>query len=528
MLNTDTTAPNVDTAVIFYPRGGSAQVVRYLNRELDRRGSQTLVHAGSLGHPGDPGHAPTFYHGLRLHSYDYNEAYAKFVAGKDSQAGPRPFHPSYEDRSMPGRRCPDPMFSATAPPAAARLANAWTAHLRGRSTSPDVLHLHHLSHLQTAARRAYPHTPRVTTLHGTEMKQLQGIRERLALAEHLQTTVDALAITLDPDRPATLHRLTHEHQLDGDQQQLLAGTDWGKWQWSRYWDRAIATAVRHAGRIICVSEHERDLARELFPHLAHTDIPVITNGVDTTRFRPAELSDEQRLAFLHRWLVSDPRGWAEGQKTGSIRYEADDLARLRDPRTGHLRPLLLWVGRFLDFKRVPVLLRAFAQLSKELQTPPALLMWGGYPGECEGEHPQEIARRLGIEQDVYFVGWRGHDELPDGLTVADLMVAPAVREPFGMVYIEAMAAGCPPIATATGGPARTITPDGPDANGWLVRPDDTDDLAAAIKQALVNPLERTRRAATGAAHAARTYGWSYVADRYITEYETAIANGDGR
>ncbi|MET9341840.1 glycosyltransferase [Nonomuraea sp. NPDC003804] len=97
-------------------------------------------------------------------------------------------------------------------------------------------------------------------------------------------------------------------------------------------------------------------------------------------------------------------------------------------------------------------------------------MWGGYPGEHEGPHPADLAHDLDIDDDVFFLGWRGHDELPAGLNCADLMVAPAVNEPFGMVYIEAMACGTPPIATATGGPARTITATGPHANGWTVRP----------------------------------------------------------
>ncbi|AUA17112.1 D-inositol-3-phosphate glycosyltransferase [Streptomyces malaysiensis subsp. malaysiensis] len=70
------------------------------------------------------------------------------------------------------------------------------------------------------------------------------------------------------------------------------------------------------------------------------------------------------------------------------------------------------------------------------------------------------------------IGWRDHEELPTGLSCADLMVAPAVGAPFGMVYLEAMACGTPPIATTTDGPARTIKATGTHATGWLVAPDD--------------------------------------------------------
>ncbi|MCC4319483.1 glycosyltransferase family 4 protein [Streptomyces malaysiensis] len=68
--------------------------------------------------------------------------------------------------------------------------------------------------------------------------------------------------------------------------------------------------------------------------------------------------------------------------------------------------------------------------------------------------------------------WRDHEELPTGLSCADLMVSPAVGAPFGMVYLEAMACGTPPIATTTDGPARTIKATGTHATGWLVAPDD--------------------------------------------------------
>ncbi|MGW2545697.1 glycosyltransferase, partial [Kitasatospora sp. NPDC001574] len=136
-----------------------------------------------------------------------------------------------------------------------------------------------------------------------------------------------------------------------------------------------------------------------------------------------------------------------------------------------------------------------------LRRTPVLLMWGGYPGECEGRHPVSIAADLGISDSVFFTGWRGHDDLPSGLQVADVMAAPAVREPFGMVYCEALSAGCPPIATSTGGPARIITGAGDNANGWLIAPDSSDDLAAALVHALTDKRERSRRAANGAVHA---------------------------
>ncbi|MGW2984142.1 glycosyltransferase family 4 protein [Streptomyces goshikiensis] len=508
----------LDTAIQFWPRGGSAQVVRYLLRELQTRGVTTRLHAASLGMPGDPSHGPTFYKGLDLHAYDHNAAMAAFRRGENPQAGTWPFHPSYEDRG----HCPDPLYSAVAPAGADRLTQAWTRHLTAhRSPDATLLHLHHLSHLQTAAHAAYPGLPRVTTLHGTELKHLAMMKERLGLAQRVRTSPVDLARLLHGDNPGRVSeavRLARAASLDDADMTLLTATAWQKWAHCDHWVDRLHQAAAHAGLIGVVSEHDRDLAGRLL-HL-DTPPPVIPNGVDTRAFRPQHLDQAQRLKLLRHWLVTDPRGWAPGQAAGSIRYTDTDLLRLTD-RHGRLRPLLLWVGRYLDFKRVPVLLEAFATARAHLETPPVLLMWGGYPGEYEGTHPATLAADLGISEDVFFVGWRGHDELPAGLNCADLMVAPAVDEPFGMVYLEAMACGTPPIATATGGPSRTIIAAGPAATGWLVHPDDPDDLATTLAVALRNHEERRRRSTNARAHIETTYSWARTADHYRDLYTAA-------
>ncbi|MFC5719172.1 glycosyltransferase family 4 protein [Streptomyces gamaensis] len=510
--------PSMDTVVLFYPRGGSAQVIRYLLRELNTRGWTNRLHAGSLGTPGDPSHGPSFYQGLDLHPYDYNDAFAAFRRGDNPQDTPLPFHPSYEDRGD----CPDPLFSAVPPLDADGLTRAWTRHLAAhRSTDTDLVHLHHLSHLQTSVRAAYPNTPVVTTLHGTELKLIDGMARRVNLAQRLGISLRDLARLLHTDNPhrrAEAQRFATAAALDAADTELLTITAWQKWLYSPYWLTRLRQAVFHAGHLLAVSEHDRDLAQRLFD-LDH-ELPVIPNGVDARTFRPQQLDEQHCLEYLRHWLVTDPHGWAPGCVPGSLRYSDTDLRRFRDP-AGNLRPLLLWVGRFLDFKRIPVLLRAFTVARARLDPAPVLLMWGGYPGEYEGQHPFELAKDLKIEDDVFFAGWRGHDELPTGLACADLMVAPAVGEPFGMVYLEAMACGTPPIATATGGPLHTIVPDGPRATGWLVKPDDPDDLADTLINALANTAERKRRSANGRSRIETTYSWSRTADRYVAAYHQA-------
>ena len=117
-----------------------------------------------------------------------------------------------------------------------------------------------------------------------------------------------------------------------------------------------------------------------------------------------------------------------------------------DPASGAPRPVLMFVGRFLGFKRVPLLIRAYARARARMAVPVPLVIWGGMPGEWEGEHPHTVATREGVD-GVFFTGWRGHDDLPLGLSCADTFVAPSTDEPFGLVYLEAMACELPVIGT---------------------------------------------------------------------------------
>ncbi len=370
-------ALTLDSAHIFFPRGGSAPMNRYLLGELGRRGLTTRLHAGSLGQPGDPGHAATFYSGLDVAAYDYNPAAAAFQNGEDAQHHPNfPFHPSYEDRG----EVPDRMFSAVSPSATANLTHAWTRHLvRNRSSDTQLVHLHHLSHLQAAARAAYGGVPTLTTLHGTELKQMEGMAQYIALAERAGTSLLTLAEQLHSANPRRTDRaliIADRAGLNDADTATLLNTPWENWKFARSGLQALRAAVAEAGRVVTVSEHDRDLAHRLLP-LNGREVPVITNGVDTEVFAPRRMQDSDRMAQLRHWLITDPQGWAPGQAPGSIRYGDEDLNRLWDP-SGKLRPILLWVGRYLQFKAVPDLLNAFAIARGQLDPPPALVMWGGY------------------------------------------------------------------------------------------------------------------------------------------------------
>lgn len=147
------------------------------------------------------------------------------------------------------------------------------------------------------------------------------------------------------------------------------------------------------------------------------------------------------------------------------------------------------------------------------------MLVGGHPGEWEGEHPLATIRRLGAEQ-VFLAGWRPHDQLPQALNAADVLVLPSVAEAFGLALVEAMACGLPVIACDSHGPAEIVR-DG--ESGWLVAPDNEQTLEQTLIEAVTQPGERHRRGQQAAIEARQHYGWAAIASSVAALYEEVIA-----
>ena len=443
---------HVVSASMFFPRGGSAHVLRALATNLPRHGWDVTVLSGSRHDQGGHGDARRFYQGLDVREVDYTPA----LHSPDPQRPPRsvaPMHPSFEDRPD----APDPVFAKLDDAAYERHVATWAAAL-DQAPYADVLHLHHLTPINEAAARTRPDTPVVAHLHGTELLMLERIAE---------------------GAPASgAHAVA--------------------------WAERMRRWARRAERVVLLDETQRRRARDLLG-VEPDRCVVVPNGFDPTRFRPAERAPD-REAVWRRVLVEEPRGWRPGEPQGSVAYEAP-------PRPG--QPVVLYVGRFTEVKRVGLLVEAHARA----ETGAALVLVGGHPGEWEGEHPYDAIERTGAG-DVFLAGWHDHDELPALLQAADVLVLPSVREQFGQVLVEAMACAIPPIAVDRYGPAR-IVDDG--RTGWLVEPDDAEDLARALSEAVADEAERRRRGEEARREACALYSWPAIAGDLADVLESAAA-----
>jgi glycosyltransferase involved in cell wall biosynthesis len=322
----------------FFPRGGSAQVVRYLTAALIQAGWTPRIVAGSVGGTGNPGHAATFFAGLPVSAANFTPALDAWLRGEDPLDQPVPLHASYEDK----RGAPDRVLAGVSPELAARQVDSWRRLLAGlRPLAPVVLHLHHLTPLHDAAESVWPDVPVVTHLHGTELLMLEQI----------------------------------EQYSGGNGEGSRIGLP-ASWRYGGYWaDRLRATAQRSRHILAASTDHAARTVRIL--GVPEDRVTVIPNGVDTEYFRRLDRSARKRLALLRRWLVDDPRGWDESGRPGTVRYSLADLSAF-DGSTG-VHPVLLYVGRFTAVKRLPLLLRAYACVRSQLGPVAPLLIWGGYP-----------------------------------------------------------------------------------------------------------------------------------------------------
>jgi glycosyltransferase involved in cell wall biosynthesis len=449
--------------LLFFPRGGSAHAARNLATALPGAGWDATVLSGSLSIPSRPGDARAFYRGLDVRPVDMTAA----LEQPDPVLAEIPLHPSYEDR--PG--APDRVFASLDDAAFEHQVAVWARELAAAGAAEaDVLHLHHLTPLNAAAARVAPAVPVVGHLHGTELLMLDAIAE-------------------DPRR----------------------------WPYGPAWAERMRDWAAACRRLIVLSDSQVARAERLLGVDPACCVRV-ANGFDPATFKPRHVDHR---AHWRRHLVDEPQGWAPGEEAGSVRYEPEQLEAFSD--ADGETPVLLYVGRYTEVKRIGLLIEAYARAEPGFARRAPLVIVGGFPGEWEGEHPLETIRRTGAH-DVFLAGWHDHEELPSFLAASDVVVLPSVREQFGQVLVEGMACGLPCIAVDAYGPAEIVRPGD---TGWLVPPDDAGALGGALVEAVDDPEERRRRGERAAEDAHARFAWPALAREVAAVYDDATSLREG-
>lgn len=184
---------------------------------------------------------------------------------------------------------------------------------------------------------------------------------------------------------------------------------------SRQW---LANHFRDRLRLLGVSNAVRDDMRACLPKFKPEHIETLYNRIDVEAVQAEQVSREEARQHLKLPL----NAWVVGN-----------------------------VGRLHPDKDQTTLIKGFAKALPELPTGSVLAIMGS--GRLE-QQLKQLALELGVAESVHFLG-----QVPNGrryFKAFDLFALTSDHEPFGMVLLEAMAAGVPVIATDCGGAKEVV------------------------------------------------------------------------
>ena len=202
--------------------------------------------------------------------------------------------------------------------------------------------------------------------------------------------------------------------------------------------------IEEADAIIGMSHYEKNDLVKLYG-ASLEKISVIQPGVDLNLFKPMDKK------FAKQYLEID---------------------------TAHI---ILFVGRIEILKGIDILIEAFASLPNPSKK---LLIVGGNPAkDNQITRLKKKAEKLGVVNQIDFIGTISQDKLPTYYNAADLTVVPSYYESFGLVALESMACGTPVVASKVGGLQDIVKHN---KTGYLIPSRSPDSFAHHINKLLEN------------------------------------------
>lgn len=250
-------------------------------------------------------------------------------------------------------------------------------------------------------------------------------------------------------------------------------------------------------------------------------------------------------SLLHKWLVNSNLQAADRVASTShcmadeTRKLAQELPKIpitpfgvdMDAYAGHKpepaeQKIKLVIGTVKTMKPkygIDTLIEAFAVLQKALQNKGELrapkielrLVGGGE----QTADLRLLAMRLGVADNVKFIGQVPHAQVPLELAKLDIYVALSRQESFGVAIIEAGAAGRPVVVSDVGG-LPEVTVDG--VTGFVVPRENIAAAAAAIERLVLDARLRHQMGRAGQAHVAQHYSWDACVKTMLGVYEETI------
>jgi glycosyltransferase involved in cell wall biosynthesis len=197
--------------------------------------------------------------------------------------------------------------------------------------------------------------------------------------------------------------------------------------------------------------------------------------------------------------------------------------------------MILFVGKYVEWKGIAWLLQAFANLPQQAACGSTLVVAGTGP-QSEKKRYLAMANDLNIERRVRFTGEIAYEDVGSLMNVASVFVLPSYREPFGLALLEALACGCRIVAVDQGGPAVFVPDELKLAKDAILVPGlpessptaasaaaFVEHLSAALAEQLDKPSSYDCRC--NIARAVQPWSWDTYLDRLLPIYGEIVANG---
>ena len=192
-----------------------------------------------------------------------------------------------------------------------------------------------------------------------------------------------------------------------------------------------------------------------------------------------------------------------------VLFNGIELGDYSSPSTTPRENAIFFIGRHEERKGLSILLEALSKL------PPDVRLWIA----SDGPQTAELKTRFASDSRIEWLGRISDTEKISRMSRASVFCAPSLHgESFGVVLLEAMAAGTPVVASNLDG-YRNVATD--DETALLVETGNVASLASALARVLADSRLAARLTASGREHAQR-FSMDALADRYIEMYERAL------
>ena len=201
------------------------------------------------------------------------------------------------------------------------------------------------------------------------------------------------------------------------------------------------------------------------------------------------------------------------------RNENAQIIRSRYNLNGKI--VLLFVGRYYDpQKNFSRLLQAFSQLEPRLKQKTHLLVIGKSGGK--GVYFNNFVSQLGLKNNVTFIGFLSHSEIPTYYQASDIFVFPSIYEGFGIALVEAMASGLP--ALTSNHPTMTHLVNS--QNGVIINPYNVEEITVGLRYLIqMGEEERKKLGKEGQKKVAMSFNEKKVYDQVEELYLDLLKNG---